>query len=75
VTFDGLDDQGRQLPSGSYTYRILAMDGSGRVSPGTITEAGQVTGINVENGQLVLMLGEHRVPLTNVVGVMAGTTP
>jgi flagellar basal-body rod modification protein FlgD len=75
VAFDGRDDQGRLLPSGSYVYRLVAVDGTGRVIPGTITGAGQVTGINVEDGQVVLMVGDQRVPWSNVVGVVAGTLP
>jgi flagellar basal-body rod modification protein FlgD len=75
IVFDGLDGQGRRLPSGSYVYQVLATDGAGRVVPGTITGGGQVTGINLENGQLVLLLGDQRVPLANVVGVAAGAAP
>lgn len=74
VTFDGLDDQGRRLPSGSYTYQVLALDGSGRVLPGAITGSGQVTGIAMERGQLVLLLGTERVPLSSVISVLAGTS-
>lgn len=71
VTFDGLDDQGRRLASGTYTYRVLAINGAGTAVRGAITGGGVVTGINVENGQLVLLLGEQRVPLTSVIGVTA----
>jgi flagellar basal-body rod modification protein FlgD len=75
VTLDGLDDQGRPLPSGTYTYRVAATDAAGRTLPGVFTGGGQVTGISVENGQLVLQVGTQRIPLTSVVSVMAGTTP
>lgn len=71
VIFDGLDEQGRRLASGTYTYRVLAINGAGTAVPGAITGGGVVTGINVENGQLVLLLGEQRVPLTSVIGLTA----
>ena len=75
VVFDGLDDQGRRLSPGEYTYRVAAADAAGKALPGVITGSGQVTGINVENGQLLLLIGDARVPMSSVVGVMAGAVP
>jgi len=74
ISFDGLDDTGRRLPPGSYSYQVLAMDSAGRTIPGAVTGGGQVTGISVEDGQLLLMLGDQRVPLSSVVGITAGPT-
>jgi flagellar basal-body rod modification protein FlgD len=73
AAFDGLDDNGRRLSAGSYTYQVAAADATGRAISGVYTGGGQVTGINVEGGTVVLMLGNQRVPLTSVVNVMAGT--
>ena len=72
VVFDGLDDQGRRLSPGEYTYRVAAAGAAGKALPGVITGGGQVTGINVENGQLLLLIGDARAPMSSVVGVMAG---
>ncbi len=74
LSLDGLDDAGKVLPDGSYTYRVVATDSAGQPLSGVITGAGQVTGMNVENGQLVLLVGGARVPLSSVVGVTAGTS-
>ena len=74
VTFDVRDDQGQPLPSGTYTYRVAATDTAGRTLPGVFTGGGQVTGVSMENGQLVLQVGAQRIPLTSVVSVMAGPT-
>jgi flagellar basal-body rod modification protein FlgD len=74
IVFDGLGDDGRQLPSGSYTYQVAAADSAGRLVPGVYTGAGTVTGVTVESGSLKLLLGQQSVPLTSVVGVMANTT-
>lgn len=71
VSFDGLDDQGRALQSGSYTFKVLAANGTGQIVPGAYTGIGRVTGINVENGQLVLQVGAQRIPLASVVSVLA----
>jgi flagellar basal-body rod modification protein FlgD len=67
VAFDGLDDQGRRLPSGTYTYQVAAADAAGNAVPGVYTGSGQVTGISMDAGRLVLLLGNQRVPLTSVV--------
>jgi len=38
-----------------------------------VTGGGPVTGITVENGQIMLLIGTERVPLASVVGVTAGS--
>jgi flagellar basal-body rod modification protein FlgD len=72
VVFDGLDDEGRRLASGAYTYRVAAVDAGGRLLSGASTGMGRVSGFNVEQGELVLLVGDQRVPLSSVVGVMEG---
>lgn len=73
IPFDGRNDAGQLLPPGQYSYRVGAADTKGNVVAGILTGGGQVTGISVENGQLVLLVGQDRVPLASVVGVTAGT--
>jgi flagellar basal-body rod modification protein FlgD len=73
VVFDGLDDSGRSLAAGSYGYQVTAVNSAGQTLPGVTTGGGQVTGISVENGSLVLLLGEQRVPSSAVVGVLSGS--
>jgi flagellar basal-body rod modification protein FlgD len=73
--FDGLDDQGRRLTPGSYTYQVIALDQSGRAVSGAATGGGQVTGISMDSGQVMLLVGSERVPLTSVVAITAGSTP
>lgn len=72
VPFDGLDDAGRRLAPGTYTYRVAAADAAGKPLPGIITGGGPVSGLSVEDGRLLLLVGETRVPMSSVVGVMAG---
>jgi len=75
ASFDGLDDAGRRLPAGTYLYRIAAMDKNGNLLPGAVTGGGQVSGISLEDGQVMLQIGSERVPLASVVGVTAGPVP
>lgn len=75
LVFDGLDDSGRRLGAGSYSYQVVAADTTGQAVPGVYTGAGQVTGISVEGNTLMLVVGNQRVPLTAVAGVLnAGST-
>jgi flagellar basal-body rod modification protein FlgD len=75
AAFNGLDDQGRRLTAGSYTYQVVALDQTGRAVPGATTGGGQVTGISMESGQVMLLVGTERVPLTSVVAITAGSKP
>jgi flagellar basal-body rod modification protein FlgD len=72
VVLDGLDDGGRELPSGAYSYQVVAQDSTGKPLAGASTGGGLVTGMNVENGGLTLTIGGRRVPLHAVVGLTAG---
>jgi flagellar basal-body rod modification protein FlgD len=74
LVFDGLDDNGKRLGAGSYTYQVVAANANGQSVPGVYTGAGQVTGINVEGNTLMLVVGNQRVPLTAVAGVLNGGT-
>lgn len=74
ASFDGMDDAGRRLPAGTYTYRVAALDRNSSLLPGAVTGGGPVTGISVENGQVMLLIGSERVPLASVVGVTAGSS-
>jgi flagellar basal-body rod modification protein FlgD len=71
VSFDGLDDRGQPLPSGPYTFSVQAVDATGRMIPGVYTAAGRVSGVSLENGQLVLQVGMQRIPLSAVVSILA----
>ncbi len=69
VMFDGLGDDGKKLPSGAYLYQVTAADAAGRTLPNVATGSGPVTGIAVEGGVLMLVIGNQRVPLSSLVGV------
>ncbi len=74
AVFDGLDDNGRRLSAGAYTYQVAAADATGRALSGVYTGGGQVTGINLEGSTVMLMLGNQRVPLSSLVSVIASTS-
>jgi len=72
AVFDGLDDQGRRLPAGAYTYQVVAMDKNGIAIPGATTGGGLVTGIGLDSGQVMLVVGSQQIPVSSVVGIATG---
>ena len=73
VSFDGLDDDGKTLTTGTYTYQVIATDSSGSSLSGVYTVSGPVTSVSSQSGTLMLQVGTQSVPLTSVVGVIAGS--
>jgi flagellar basal-body rod modification protein FlgD len=66
VTFDGLADDGRPLPPGRYRYKAAATDAAGGSVAGVSTASGQVTGLNFDGTQPLLMVNGSLIPLSAV---------
>lgn len=59
---------GRALPVGTYSYRISA-DAGGGLSKVLDAIGGVVTGLTVDQGKPIAVLGTQRVPLANIVAI------
>jgi flagellar basal-body rod modification protein FlgD len=69
LNWDGKNDQGVQLADGKYSITVAAT-GEGQTPITAITGiVGKVTGVTVEDGQLVLDLGGVTVKVTDVLAV------
>jgi len=69
ITWDGKDDNGDSLPSGSYSYDISLQDARGNsVSTETYT-SGVVQGVRYFNGQAYLVIDGSFIPLADVRNV------
>jgi len=66
IAFDGLDDNGRLLPSGRYSYKVTATDAAGGSIAGAGTASGTVTSINFEGTQPFLTVNGSLVPLSAI---------
>jgi flagellar basal-body rod modification protein FlgD len=73
VSFDGLADDGTNLPAGTYTYQVAAADSAGNLLP-AYTGGGSVTSVSVQGGTLMLQVGGQSVPLSSVVGVTGASS-
>lgn len=71
--WDGIGNDGKQKPDGSYYVTIEARDSNGRLV-GVATEmTGEVTGVDFTGSEPVLIVGNARVNLSSVMSVRAKT--
>jgi flagellar basal-body rod modification protein FlgD len=69
ATWDGMGDDGARRPDGSYTVRVSARDSNNNpvaVSTGT---TGVVSKVSLNNGKVVLTVGNSTIPLSDVMSV------
>jgi flagellar basal-body rod modification protein FlgD len=65
-TWNGEDNNGNQLPDGTYTLAVAATDGNGNAVTTNVTSTGTVSEINLSGTAPQLMIGTMAVPLTAV---------
>lgn len=71
--FDGLDDQRKALPDGTYSVTITAETVDGDAIPVTQKSTGVVTGVTFANGYPQLMLADGRtIGLAQVIQILDG---
>ena len=69
LTWDGKNDQGIQQPDGKYSITVAATGENKTPITATTGIVGKVSGVTVEDGQLVLDLGGVTVKVTDVLSV------
>lgn len=67
--WDGLDNNGNQLPDGVYGFFVTAVDGNGETVQATTSMVGRVTGVKALDGEVTLSVGDLDVPLSDVFAV------
>jgi len=65
-TWNGQDNNGNQLPDGTYTLAVAATDSNGNTVTANVTSTGTVSEINLSGTAPQLMIGNMAVPLTAV---------
>ncbi len=74
LTWDGLDSFGEHVPAGEYSVAVRAAGPDGAPVGASTTVQGRVTGVQYENGNVVLLLGELRVNLGQVISIIDPAT-
>lgn len=69
IVWDGTSDSGDSLPHGVYTFSVSAVDGDNQTVLGSSGIAGVVSGIESVGRQLILGLGDLRVPIERIRAV------
>lgn len=75
-------DAGVELTHGSYNVSIKALDGAGNPakapngSPVTVatTSSGKVNNVSILDGQIILTVGSHKIPLAEVTSIRETTS-
>lgn len=65
----GNDTSGEPVEDGDYTVEIELEDGDGNSFDTPIFQNQKVKGISYENGRIMLLIGDKRIPIENVVEV------
>jgi flagellar basal-body rod modification protein FlgD len=71
--WNGEDNNGNQLPDGTYTLAVTATASDGSAVQSSVSSSGVVTEVAFQNGLPVLMIGSMVVPISQVSQV--GTAP
>ena len=69
VVWDGLDDNGDPLDDGLYGFLVTAVDTDGNPVPLVQGTAGEVTGVKVVDGDVVLEVGELELKLREILAI------
>lgn len=68
-TWNGLDENGSQLPDGSYTLEINAANSDGNAVTPAIQASARVTGVDLSGSEVILEMGGLRVPLASILSL------
>ncbi len=69
VVWDGKDDQGNQLPDGTYVFSVQAVDAQGDPVALKQGSVGRVSGLELVNGEVILTVGSLQVTLNQILSV------
>jgi flagellar basal-body rod modification protein FlgD len=69
TTWDGLDDNGRQLPAGAYSFTANGINADGSKFGAQPLIDGKVDGLQFDGTTPVLSIGGVAVPLANILAV------
>jgi len=72
VVWDGLDDDGDELPAGVYTFNVSAETSSGTTVQATTYTAGTINGVSYVDGMAQFLVGSMQISLGDVYKILSG---
>lgn len=72
VAWDGLDDDGDELPSGVYTFSVDAKTGSGTSVSSTTYTCGTINGVSYVDGMAQFLVGSMELSLGDIYKIVEG---
>ena len=73
-TWDGKDEYGQKMAAGTYTVKIDALDANNKTVTSTVVVNGNVRGVETQDGQILLLVGERSVPMANILNASVPKT-
>ncbi|HIJ94434.1 MAG TPA: flagellar hook assembly protein FlgD [Desulfuromonadales bacterium] len=68
-SWDGRDNNGAQLPAGSYSFSATGTTAGGTSTIASTYTTGRVDGVSMASGTPVLTIGSTSIALTDVIGI------
>jgi flagellar basal-body rod modification protein FlgD len=73
-TWNGMDQDGEPVGDGEYTIKVELEDGEGNAFVSPVYQMHRVRGVSYENGSIMVMVGDRKIPIENVTEVLEPTT-
>jgi flagellar basal-body rod modification protein FlgD len=73
LVWDGKNDAGTALPSGTYTFAVKGADSSGNTFSCDTRTGGKVDGVSFAGSAPVLMVGGLKIPFSSLLSVSGGS--
>jgi flagellar basal-body rod modification protein FlgD len=72
ITWDGTNDRGEMVGTGSYTFKVEAADSSGAALDSTTYVFGKVSGVRFKADGTVFVIDGVEISLANIMEIMQG---
>jgi flagellar basal-body rod modification protein FlgD len=69
IAWDGTDQYGTAVGDGRYRFSVMAVDADGNSVSTTSYITGEVTGVDYQSGETMLLIGDQEVPIASLIRV------
>lgn len=69
IAWDATDQYGTAVGDGSYSFSVMAMDADGNSVSTTSYITGEVTGVDYQSGETMLLIGDQQVSIASLIRV------